>query len=159
MDLSTVCVYAFLLGVITGLRSMTTPALVSWAARLNWLHLDGTPLAFLGYAATPYILTLLAIGELIADKLPRTPSLKSPGPFIWRIVVGAFCGCALAYGSSQSPFAAGLLGAVGAVAGTLVGYEFRSRLVKATGGKALPIALLEDCIAVGGGLLIVSRFS
>jgi uncharacterized membrane protein len=31
--------------------------------------------------------------------------------------------------------------------------------VKTTGGKDLPIALLEDVIAIGGGLLIVSRFS
>jgi uncharacterized membrane protein len=47
------------------------------------------------------------------------------------------------------------MGAIGAVAGTLGGYEFRSRLVKATGGRDLPIALLEDVIAVGGAFLIV----
>jgi uncharacterized membrane protein len=33
------------------------------------------------------------------------------------------------------------------------------RLVKAIGGRDFPIALLEDCIAIGGSLLIVSRFS
>jgi len=48
-------------------------------------------------------------------------------------------------------------GAIGAVAGTMGGYEFRSRLVKATGGKDLPIALLEDVIAIGSAFLIVSR--
>lgn len=46
---------AFLIGVVTGLRSMTAPAAVSWAARLGWLHLQTTWLAFLGFAATPYI--------------------------------------------------------------------------------------------------------
>jgi uncharacterized membrane protein len=45
-------------------------------------------------------------------------------------------------------------GAFGAVAGTLGGYEARTRLVRATGGKDLPIALLEDAIAVVGGLWI-----
>jgi len=49
-------------------------------------------------------------------------------------------------------------GVCGAVAGTLGGYEFRVRLVKATGGNDLRIALLEDAIAIAGGLLIVSRF-
>jgi len=44
------------------------------------------------------------------------------------------------------------------VVGTLGGYEIRSRLVKAIGGKDLPIALLEDAIAVGGAILIVSQF-
>ena len=140
---------AFLIGVVAGLRSMTAPAAVSWAARLGWLHLGNTWLAFLGFAATPYILSVLAIGELIADKLPKTPSRKAPGPFIGRVVSGALCGAALG-----SPLA----GVLGAVAGTLGGYEFRARLVRAIGGKDLPIALLEDAIGVGAAVWIVSRF-
>ena len=68
-------VLAFLIGIAAGLRSMTAPAAISWAARLSWLNLAQTPLAFLGYAATPFILTILALGELVIDKLPRTPSL------------------------------------------------------------------------------------
>jgi uncharacterized membrane protein len=135
---------------------MTPPAAVSWAARLGWLHLEGTPLAFLGFAFTPYILSVLAIGELIADKLPKTPSRKAPGPFAARIVVGAFCGAAL--GAPGQVLAAGAAaGALGGVAGTLGGYEFRSRLVKATGGRDFPIALLEDAIAIGAAFWIVSR--
>jgi uncharacterized membrane protein len=151
-------ILAFLIGVIAGLRAMTPPAVVSWAARLGWLHLESTPLAFLGYAASPYIFSALAIGELINDKLPKTPSRKAPVPFTARIVSGAFCGAAL--GAAADALVAGALaGAVGGVAGTLGGYEFRSRLVKATGGKDLPIALLEDAIAVGGALLVASRLS
>jgi uncharacterized membrane protein len=150
-------VLAFLIGVIAGLRSMTAPAAVSWAARLGWLHLQDTWLAFLGFAATPYILSALAIGELIADKLPKTPSRKTPVPFIGRIMTGALSGAAI--GASGGSLAAGLLaGILGAAAGTLGGYEFRARLVRAIGGKDLPIALLEDVIAVGGAFLIVSRF-
>jgi len=149
---------AFLIGVIAGLRAMTAPAAVSWAARLGWLHLENTWLAFLGYAATPYILSVLAVGELINDKLPKTPSRKAPPGFIARIVTGALCGAALAAGDGG--LIAGLLaGVLGAIAGTLGGYEFRARLVRAIGGKDLPIALLEDAIAVGGAALIVSRIS
>src|SRR5262245_4101289 len=98
---------------------MTAPAVVSWAAYLKWLDLSQTPLAFLGYAATPYIVSLLAIGELITDKLPTTPSRKAPPGFIARIVSGAFCGYALALGIGQSALVGGLLGSIGAVAGTL----------------------------------------
>jgi uncharacterized membrane protein len=147
-------IFAFLIGVVTGLRSITAPAAVSWAARLGWLHLENTWLAFLGFAATPYIISVLAIGELIADKLPKTPSRKTPGPFIFRIVCGAMCGGAL--GANSDALVGGMVaGALGAVAGTLGGYEFRARLVRAIGGKDLPIALLEDAIAVGGAALIV----
>jgi len=151
----TPLVLAFLIGLVAGLRSMTAPAVVSWAARFGWLHLDNTWLAFLGFAATPYILTVLAIGELVFDKLPKTPSRKTPGPFGARIVLGAMCGAALA-ATSQSLVGGLIAGALGGVAGTLGGYEFRARLVKAIGGKDLPIALLEDAIAIGGAFLIVS---
>jgi len=151
-------VLAFLIGVVAGLRSMTAPAAVSWAAQLGLLRLENTGLAFLGYAATPYILSVLAVGELIIDKLPKTPSRKAPVPFIGRIVIGALCGAAV--GATSANLIGGLLaGVLGAVAGTLGGYEFRARLVRAIGGKDLPIALLEDVIAVGGAALIVSRVS
>src|SRR3954462_13847081 len=147
---------AFLIGVVAGLRSMTPPAAVSWAARLGWLRLENTPLAFLGFAATPYILTVFAIAELITDKLPKTPSRKTLTPFAARIVTGAFSGAAL--GAPRGELPGGLLaGALGGVAGTLAGYEFRRRLVKATGGKDLPVALLEDAIAIGAAFWIVSR--
>jgi uncharacterized membrane protein len=138
---------AFLIGVVAGLRSMMPPAAVSWAARLGWLHLENTPLAFLGFAATPYILSLFAIAELIKKTLV---------PFTARIVTGAFSGAAL--GAPIGGLAGGLVaGAAGGVAGTLAGYEFRRRLVKATGGKDLPIALLEDAIAICVAFWIVSR--
>jgi uncharacterized membrane protein len=151
-------VAGFLIGVVAGLRSMTPPAAVSWAARLGWLHLENTPLAFFEFAATPYILSVLAIGELINDKLPKTPSRKALVPFAARIAMGALCGAAL--GAHGMALVGGLLaGALGGVAGTLAGYEFRSRLVKATGGKDLPIAVLEDAIAICAGFWIVSSVS
>jgi uncharacterized membrane protein len=150
--------WAFLIGVVVGLRSMTAPAAVSWAARLGRLHLENTCLAFLGFAATPYIISVLAIGELIADKLPGTPSRKAPVGFIARLVSGALCGASL--GATSHALIGGLVaGVLGGAAGTLGGYEFRARLVRAIGGKDLPIALLEDVIAICASVLIVSRFS
>jgi len=148
---------AFLIGVIAGLRALTAPMAVSWAARLGWLHLENTPLAFMGYGATPYIWTVLAIAEIINDKLPKTPSRTAPGGFIPRLVTGALSGAAL--GSAVGELAGGLIaGLAGSVAGTFGGYEARTRLVRAIGGNDLPIALLEDAVAVGGAFFIVSRF-
>jgi uncharacterized membrane protein len=144
---------ALLIGVIAGLRTMTAPAADSWAAYLGWLKLGGTWLAFLGYSPTPYILSLLAIVEFVTDQLPSTPSRKTPMQFGARIVTGAFSGAAI--GSPAGAEIGGFVaGAVGAVAGTFGGYEFRTRLVAATGGRDTPIALLEDAIAVGGAFLL-----
>ncbi len=147
-------VLAFAIGLVAGLRSLTAPAAVSWAAHLGWLPLGNTGLAFLGSSAAAYVFGLCAIGELISDKLPKTPSRKAPLGFSARILTGALCGAALgAPGHALFPGLAA--GVVGAVAGTLGGYECRVRLTKALGGKDLPAALLEDAIAIGGALLIV----
>ncbi len=146
-------ILASLIGVTAGLRVMTALAAVSWAAYAGWLPLDGTWLAFLGFTATPYILTLLAIGELINDKLPRTPSRKEPLPFLARILIGAVCGAALTAGTG-SVIGGAAAGAIGAVAGTLAGYEIRTRVAKMAGGRDLPVALAEDAIAVAGAFLI-----
>lgn len=134
---------------------MTAPAAVCWAAHLGILHLESTRLSWTGSTAATWIVTVLALAEIVNDKLPKTPSRKAPGPFIGRIVMGAFSGAAIGM-SSGSWITGAAAGAVGAVIGTLGGYEFRVGLVKGTGGKDLPIALLEDVIAVGGAALIVS---
>ena len=146
--------FAFLIGVVSGLRSMTAPAAVSWAVQLKYLPVGQTWLAFLGFRWTPWVLSVGAIGEIIADKLPSTPSRKALVPFAARIVSGALCGGAMgaALGNLYLGLACGVLGAI---AGTLGGYAARMGLVRATGGRDLPIALLEDVIAVAGAACLV----
>jgi uncharacterized membrane protein len=146
---------ALLIGIIAGLRTMTAPAAVSWAAHLGWLPLESNWAAFMGYRFTPYIFTVLALIELVTDQLPGTPSRKVPQQFGARIVSGAFCGAIL--GIPAGAWIGGLIaGAIGAVIGTLGGYEARKHLVLATGGRDFPIAILEDAVAIIGALLIVS---
>lgn len=141
-----------LIGVIAGLRAMTAPAAVSWAAFFGFLSLEGTWLAFLGYRFTPWILTVLAIGELVTDQLPTTPSRKLLVPFATRIIVGGLCGGAIAVGGS---FLGGLAaGAVGGIIGTLGGAEGRARLAAAFGTDRTA-ALIEDTVAIIGAALIV----
>jgi uncharacterized membrane protein len=149
--------FALLIGVVAGSRTFTPAAAVSWAARLGWLHLSGTPLGFLGAPAAPFILTLLAIGELIVDKLPNTPSRKAPVGFIARIVSGAFCGAALSLASGGGASGGLIAGGIGAVVGTLGFSEFRTRLAKAFGGRDLPAALVEDACAIAAAVWIVVR--
>jgi uncharacterized membrane protein len=137
----------FLVGTASGLRAMIGLAAVSWAARFGILPLGHTWLAFLGYALTPYILTLIAIGELVNDKLPKTPSRLIPPQFITRIVTSALRG--LAIGLSGGEMIVGLVaGILGAVAGTFGGAKARSVLARNLGCD-LPAALLEDIAAAG----------
>jgi uncharacterized membrane protein len=147
-------VLCLLIGVIAGLRAMTAPAAVAWAAYLGWLPLSGTPLAFLAHIAAPCVLTVLALGELVGDQLPKTPSRKVPAQFGTRIVMGALCGAAIAAPGGQ--LVIGLLaGVLGAVIGTLGGAAARARLAQAF-GRDLPAGLIEDAVALVGAWLIVS---
>ena len=157
MDIASVFAIAFAIGIIAGLRSLTAPAVVSWAAYLRWINVEDTWAAFLGHTATVYIFTALALAELVIDKLPKTPSRKTPGPFGARIVIGAACGAALCVAGRQSSMIGAVLGALGAVVGTLGGYQARTRSVAALKAPDFVIALIEDAIAIGGGLLLVSH--
>ena len=43
---------SFLLGCVDGLRSLTAPAIMCWAAHLGWLHFAGTKFAFIDHRPT-----------------------------------------------------------------------------------------------------------
>jgi uncharacterized membrane protein len=145
---------ALVAGIVAGSRTFTTPAAVSWAARLGFLHLDGTWLAFMGYGWTPWIFTILAIVEYITDQLPSTPSRKVPMQFGARIVSGALSGATI--GASGGSWIAGLIaGVIGAVIGTYGGAEARARMARAF-GRDLPAALIEDAAAIVLGVLVVA---
>ncbi len=154
MTVFLVLLLAGLIGVVAGLRAMTAPAVVSWAALLDWVNLDGTWAQWLGHPITVAVLTVLALVELITDQLPKTPSRKTPVQFGTRLITGGFSGAALAtaWGHPWGGLAAGV---IGAVLGTLIGYELRRRF-SAKLGADLPVALTEDAVAVLGGLGIAA---
>ena len=146
--------FALLAGIVAGLRAFTPLAAVSWAARLGHLPLEGTWLAFLGYLWTPWVFSVLAIGEYVTDQLPSTPSRKVPMQFGARLVSGGLCGGAI--GLSGGAWIAGLIaGLIGAVLGTYGGAAARARMAAAF-GRDLPAALIEDAVAIVLGLVIVA---
>ena len=152
-----VIVLGFLLGCVCGLRSMTAPAVVCWAAHFGWLHFDGTRLAFLDRPAVLIVVTLLAIGELIADKLPKTPSRTAPLGMTARIVLGGASAAALAVSAHANLALAVVAGAVGGIVGAFAGYNVRHFLVTKKGLPDFAVAIAEDLVAIVGGLVIVSR--
>lgn len=150
-----VLVLALLIGTVAGLRALTAPAVMAWAAALHWINLDGTWAHWLSHPVTVTALTVLAVIELVTDQLPKTPNRTTPVQFGARIILGAFAGAVIgtAWGYTWGGLGAGVLGAV---LGTLGGYEARKRLVAANSGHDLPIALLEDSVAVLGGIAIAA---
>jgi uncharacterized membrane protein len=145
---------AFVLGVACGLRALVGLAAVSWAASSPHLPLQGTWLSFLGNRITSYISSVLAIGEIINDKMPKTPSRLVPPQFGARVVMGALTGSAIGL-SHQSLVLGAVAGIVGSVVGTFGGARGRALLAKAF-GRDLPAALLEDALAVALAFVALS---
>ena len=153
MTHALVLLLALLIGVVAGLRTFTAPAVLAWAAVLHWINLSGTWASWVAHWATVAILTILAVIELVSDQMETMPSRKTALPFLARLASGAFAGAVLgtAWGYPWSSLGAGM---IGAVIGTIGGYEARTRLVAANGGRDRPIALGEDLLAVAGGMAV-----
>ena len=158
MSASEIFLLAFLVGVVAGLRSLTAPAVLAWAAHHNWLNVHNTPLSFMASTAATVIFILLAVGELIADQLPSTPRRTAPPGLIARIVTGGLCGAGIAAAGTRSLAIGAILGVVGGLVGAFGGYQARTGLVKALKVSDLLIATIEDVVAIGVGLFVVSRF-
>src|SRR5947207_10281583 len=150
-----VFVLAIGIGIVAGLRSLTAPAVVAWGAHLAWLNLHGPPLGFMGSTTAVAIFSLLAIGELVADKLPKTPKRTALAPLLARIITGGLCGASLWAAAGQSLLGGALLGGTGGVIGAFVGYEIRRRIVNNLHIKDIFVAICEDLVAIALACFLV----
>ncbi|CDZ56349.1 DUF4126 family protein [Neorhizobium galegae] len=149
-----VYILALLIGVVAGLRAMTAPAAIAWAAYLGWLNLSGSWLSFMGTIWAVGIFTILAVVELVTDQLPSTPSRKVPQQFGARLVMGALTGAAI--GTPYGGWIVGLVaGIIGAAIGTYGGAAVRGKLA-ASFGKDPPAAFIEDAVAIVAAYLIIA---
>jgi|ERR1700733_13076892 uncharacterized membrane protein len=158
MNSGTVLALAFAIGLVAGLRSMTAPAVVAWAAQVGWIHLSGSPVAFMGSFWAVTIFAFCALAEFVVDLLPKTPSRTSAFPLTARIAVGLLTGACLGVAGGASIWIGAVVGALGAIAGAFGGYQARARLVRALRVPDMAVAIPEDLVAVGVAVLAVSRF-
>jgi len=156
MSTSEIYLLMLAIGFVAGLRAVTPPAAVAWAAHLGWINLHGTRLAFLGTTAGVAIFTVLAAMEYVTDQLPNTPNRTAPIQLGSRIVMGGGSGAAIALATGHPVIPGVVLAAIGAVIGTFAGFHARRGTVKALKAPPFLIATLEDLIAIGSAFLIVS---
>ena len=159
MSTGLVLLLTFGIGIVTGLRSLTG-APRSWLGRRTWAGsiLSNSPLAFMGSTWAVALFTILALVEYVTDQLPSTPARTAPVGLGARIVMGLLCGACLGIAGGASALVGAIVGAIGAVVGAFGGYRARVGLVKALHAPDIAIAVPEDLIAIGLGLLIVTRF-
>lgn len=125
-------VVALALGLVAGMRTFTAPAVLLLARHVR---------------VAGAIVAVLAVGELIGDLLPNTPSRTTPMPLAARIVSGAFVGCYVANGTMAVRVAGGTAGIAGALVGAFGGHNLRLKAIARIG--AIPAGLVEDLLAIG----------
>lgn len=143
------------LGAISGLRSLSGPALLSRAAAKGNVSLEGTSLSFLGSPRLSKALLVLALGELIGDKLPMTPSRTALPPLLGRAASGGLVGAALFASDGRRATSGAALGSSAAVAAAFAGENLRALIGEKTGLPDAAVALAEDAVVVLGGLQLL----
>lgn len=149
---------ALLIGVFVGLRSLAPPAFVSWAAALYWIDLGRSRLVFMAARPAVAILTVLAVLELYADKLPSAPDRTAVPGLLARTVLGSLCGACIAVAGAHSAESGAVVGFLGSLIGCFGGFQARTRLVKALHCPDYVVAIIEDIVTIGGSLYVVTRF-
>jgi uncharacterized membrane protein len=137
-----------LLGLVTGLRSMTAMAVLCWFAYKGDLSLDDTWAWWAGKLVTAIIFTVLALAELAADKLPKAPNRTALGPLLARVLMSGLVGGIVAAGLNGSEVEGVILSVGGALIGAFGGFLIRREIVLRLGSRDWPVALVEDASAI-----------
>ena len=130
------------IGAVAGMRSMAAPAIISRRLAPKWLH---------------YGLTVLAAGEMAADKTKYVPDRTDPLPLTGRIVMGSACAAVVAYSARGHVMGATALGGLAAAGSSFLFNRIRRA---ATSGRYMPdavVALAEDALVLTAGQQIDSH--
>lgn len=146
------------IGFVSGLRAFTPIALVSWLAVWGWMPLAGSPFWFIGTEIFASAIVILAVLELIADKLAKTPARIQPMPLVGRIATGGLSGAAVAFSAGSAWFSGLSLGAIGGVIGAFSGYHLRRTIVQRLRIRDFFVAVVEDFVTIAGTLFLIHSF-
>jgi uncharacterized membrane protein len=150
---------AALLGALAGMRSMAAPAVVAQLSRKGALAGLPGPLAFVTGSRFLTASSVLAVGELVADKLPFTPNRTAAGPLLGRALMGAASGAVICSSRRRSVLAGAIIGATAALGAAYGAYELRGQAGRRLRVPDMVVALAEDALVGAAGAALVSRLS
>jgi len=158
MNLTFVLLSSAEIGFLCGLRAFTPVAFICWLAIWGWIPLAGSPFWFFGTTPFAAILSIFALGEFIADKLPKVPARIEAAPLTVRAVTGLVSAACLCFAAGRSWTWGLLCGAGGACLGALAGYHARRFLARRLRVPDLLPALVEDFITIPGTIFLLRHF-
>lgn len=148
---------AVLLGGLAGMRSMAAPAALGRLSQAGKLEHTKGALALVSRPGFAKSANLLAVAELVADKLPFTPNRTAAGPLLGRALMGGFAGASIFAAQRRPAVPGALIGAAAAVGAACAAFAIRKRIVRRSGWHDGVVALAEDAVVGLLGLAITSR--
>jgi len=146
------------IGSLAGIRASFGPLLASEILNSNHsTNLESSPLNFIQTGKAVNTLRVMAIGELIADKLPTTGDRISTGGVCGRMVSGGLAGASIYKAASEKTARGTILGAAAALAATYASFYLRKGIVEKSKIFDPVIGVLEDAVAICAGIYIVKH--
>jgi uncharacterized membrane protein len=141
------------IGALAGMRTSSAPVITSHIlSHHRSRNLEHSPLSFMQSRTVANTLKVIAISELVVDKLPSTPNRIKPAGVAFRCLAGALAGASINKAAGGNVVAGALLGATSAFASTYLSYILRKTTVKNTGIIDPIIGAVEDALVIGAGV-------
>ncbi|MDN3583298.1 DUF4126 family protein [Mucilaginibacter flavus] len=141
------------LGALAGMRSASAPAIASHIlSHHQSKQLDDSPLEFMQSKNVALALKVLAVGELIGDKLPSAPDRIKKRSVGFRMLSGALAGASVYKAIGGKAAMGALIGGASALASTFGSFYLRKGVVKTTRIMDPLVGAIEDALVIGSSV-------
>lgn len=148
---------ALALGLVTGMRSMLAPTMVSRAlATRDDIDEADEPARTLASHRAQLFLMPMAAGELLGDKMPFAPDRTILPSMMFRALSGGVTAAALAGARREPIWLPALVGASAALVASEIGLKLRKPYQSNALANAA-LGLAEDCVALTIGSAGIRR--
>lgn len=144
------------LGTLAGMRSSSAPAITSQIlSHHHSIRLQRSNLKFMQSKTVANTLTLLSLGEVVADKIPSIPNRIAPASVSFRGLSGALAGASIYKARGGNAVVGAMIGASAAVASSFISFYLRRGVVKRTKIIDPLIGAIEDALVAGAGIGLI----
>ncbi|MCO5947570.1 DUF4126 family protein [Mucilaginibacter flavidus] len=144
------------LGILAGMRTTSAPVIACQIlSKHPSKHLAGSPLRFMQSPNAALGMKLLALGEVVGDKLPNTPNRIAVGGVVGRCLAGSLAGASIYKATGNNALVGALLGSAVALGCTFGSYYLRRFVVAKTDIFDPYIGAIEDVVVAGAGAVLI----
>jgi uncharacterized membrane protein len=156
---STSIIQALTIGTLAGMRSASAPAIACYILSRNRPEeLTHSSLRFMESDSLATVLKVLAIGELIVDKLPFTPPRIKSFSVSARVFSGGLSAAAISKAKGNSVIAGAILGSAAAFVATFLFYFLRKKAGEKLNVYDPLLGAFEDALVIGAGLELTRSY-